>query len=406
MVQIKQEIEYLIGKKIENVDMLLCQHSFEVFSEETLNFLSKISEVLLKSNEIRFYPDVATFAFYCRKSNLNIIKKKYIVENNISIGKGILFHITPSNVPVNFAYSFFAGLITGNINIIKVPSKKFKQVDLIIDAIKNVLKDEYYKSIFLNRIYMVRFNSESEATTFFSSFCDVRIIWGGDNSIYNIRKSQIPSKSTEITFSDRYSIAIINAIEYLESKEKLSLAKKFYNDTYLYDQNACTSPQTIYWLGNKFNVEKAQEQFWQILQDILVQEKYEIEPIVSIDKLTTLFSQAISQVDVNLILPNSNDLIRVKNNSIQQKIEIYKCSSGYFNEVLISSLEDLNLILNRKFQTIGYYGFSKNELSTWLRKSRPLGVDRIVPIGRTMDFSLYWDGYDLFSSLSRIIDIY
>ena len=35
---------------------------------------------------------------------------------------------------------------------------------------------------------------------------------------------------------------------------------------------------------------------------------------------------------------------------------------------------------------------------------RPRGVDRIVPIGRTMDFSLMWDGYDLIRSMSRRID--
>ena len=37
---------------------------------------------------------------------------------------GMIFHITPSNIPTNFAYSMIFGLINGNSNI-TVPSKKF-----------------------------------------------------------------------------------------------------------------------------------------------------------------------------------------------------------------------------------------------------------------------------------------
>ena len=33
----------------------------------------------------------------------------------------------------------------------------------------------------------------------------------------------------------------------------------------------------------------------------------------------------------------------------------------------------------------------------------PAGVDRIVPIGRTMDFALVWDGVDLIRTMSRAI---
>jgi hypothetical protein len=33
------------------------------------------------------------------------------------------------------------------------------------------------------------------------------------------------------------------------------------------------------------------------------------------------------------------------------------------------------------------------------------GVDRIVPIGKTMDFDLIWDGYDLIERFTRTIDL-
>ena len=405
MEKILEEIEFLIGDKFDRVEELLDQPAQDVFSEVTFSFLSDISELLLKSPGIRNYPDVATFAFYCRKANLSGIKRAHHRDLDYRIGRGILFHVTPGNVPVNFAYSFFSGLVTGNINIIRVPSKNFEQVSLIINAIKAVLLNEHYKSIFSKRLYFVRYNRESMATSFFSALCDVRIIWGGDRTINEIRKSPIPPKSTEVTFSDRYSISIINAQSYFNHPDKAKVALDFYNDTYLFDQNACTSPQTIYWFGSNKDVENAQSEFWEMLQQTLVEKEFELQPILSVDKLTTFYAQSISFGDIEKLPQVSNEIWRIKNGSVHRDIDLFKCSSGYFNEVIVSSLDELLPVINRKFQTIGYLGFTKIELENWVKKCKPLGVDRIVPIGRTMDFSLNWDGFDLVAALSRKIQV-
>jgi hypothetical protein len=405
MEKVLEEIEFLIGEKFDRVEELLDQSAQDIFSEDTFSFLSDISELLLKSPGIRNYPDVATFAFYCRKANLIGIKRAHHRDLDYRIGRGILFHVTPGNVPVNFAYSLFAGLVTGNINIVRVPSKSFEQVSLIINAIKTVLLNERYKSIFSKRLYMVRYNRDSSATAFFSAFCDVRIIWGGDKTIDEIRKSPIPPKSTEVTFSDRYSISIINADNYSKHPDKAKVALDFYNDTYLFDQNACTSPQTIYWFGSDKEVESVKSEFWEMLQHTLHEKKFEMQPILAVDKLTTFYAQAISFGDIETEPQNSNDIWRVKNNSVHHDIDLFKSSSGYFNEVVITSLDQLIPVISRKFQTIGYFGFSNEELEDWIKKSKPLGIDRIVPIGRTMDFSLMWDGYNLVQALSRSIQV-
>lgn len=52
-------------------------------------------------------------------------------------------------------------------------------------------------------------------------------------------------------------------------------------------------------------------------------------------------------------------------------------------------------------QTIGYVG--KKEMLIPLIKARIRGIDRVVPIGKTMDFDLIWDGYNLYERLSRTI---
>ena len=73
--------------------------------------------------------------------------------------------------------------------------------------------------------------------------CNSRLIWGGNDSINNIRKFTLKERSLDIAFADRYSFCVIEADAVLrtEEQELIKLAEKFYNDTYLMDQNACVA---------------------------------------------------------------------------------------------------------------------------------------------------------------------
>ena len=75
------------------------------FSDLSLNFLDDLSNILRKSAEAKIYSDLMAFSFWCRKSNLKKLKNKQH-DINQRLGRGLSFHITPSNVPLNFGYSF------------------------------------------------------------------------------------------------------------------------------------------------------------------------------------------------------------------------------------------------------------------------------------------------------------
>ena len=42
---------------------------------------------------------------------------------------------------MNFAYSLVAGLLNGNANVVRVPSKDFPQVTILTDAFNAVLRE-------------------------------------------------------------------------------------------------------------------------------------------------------------------------------------------------------------------------------------------------------------------------
>lgn len=397
-----KDLEFIFPKKID-VETFAKKSSFEPFSELAVNYLHSLSKELNKDSNIRNYPDVATFGFFCRRANILSIKKKHPLNDVLRLGRGLLFHIAPSNVAVNFAYSLVSGLLAGNLNIVRVPSKNFEQIDIISKAIERVSKKTEHEFI-SSRIALVRYERMNSATSYFSSICDVRIIWGGDETISHIRENKMPPRSFDITFADRYSLCSINADEYIKEKLPNKIAQGFYNDTYLFDQNACTAPHLLIWLGTKDNVNKAKRIFWDSLYEF-VKLNYEVQPVIAVDKLTSFYNQSVYMNQITKSVTPDNLIWRVELQDLSKNIDEFRCNSGYFSEFHATSLSEINNIIDRKYQTLAYYGISKKELNEFMKYEKPKGIDRIVPIGKTSDFSLNWDGIDLIKTLSRVIEI-
>ena len=221
------------------------------FGNLEIDFLDTLSKILMYNNNARSFPDIISFAFWCRKKNIISLKNKLNTAET-RIGLGCIFHITPSNVPVNFAYSFAFGLLTGNSNIVKLPSENFSQTKIICNVISKIIKRNKFK-IIGKKNYFFKYNSnETDITKNLSLKIDGRVVWGGDKTIEMVKNFKTKPRVKDIFFSDRYSFCIIKSDEIISSKaERIeSFSNKFYNDTYFMDQNACSSPHLIIWYGS------------------------------------------------------------------------------------------------------------------------------------------------------------
>lgn len=389
-------VEFLVGSK-QRLEELQHIKPLEPFCKQVEEFLNILSRRLLSDKEAKAYPDVITFAFWIRKAAVAELKRRFMItEDNVyRLGRGIVFHIAPSNVPVNYAYSLVAGLICGNANIVRISSKFFPQVEVINRAIREILEE--YQQI-APYIILVRYEHDKQVNDIFSSMADVRIVWGGDATIREIRKSMLNSRATEITFADRYSLAVIDSDVYLEM-DHMQVARDFYNDTYLTDQNACTSPRVVAWLGTK--VGEAKKRFWDALYQ-LVKGQYKIQGIQAVNKLASSCLLAISAENVKKIAMPDNLLVRMQVEKVNSALIDLKNNSGYFIETDCQSIADLfDFCDDIHCQTISYLG--DKELFKPLLEKHPRGIDRIVPVGKTMDFDLLWDGYNLYERMTRAI---
>lgn len=384
------KIEFIVGNS-ELLDKMTILSTLKAFDTQTTEFLSELSSKLLSKNESKLYPDVVTLAFWLRRANLHTLEAPY--SDNL-LGRGIAFHIAPSNVPVNFAYSLAAGMLAGDANVVRVPSKDFPQVNIICRAINELLPEF---PIIAERLCLIRYGHDKEITDALSEICSTRIIWGGDSTIDEIRKSRIPPRTNEITFPDRFSVCIIDADKYLSEYDKSKTAKDFYNDTFLTDQNACTSPRIVFWLGKER--ERAKEIFWAKLESLT--RNYNLKAIQAVNKFTTFFEYAANNRCV-LLTGSDNRIIRVKTAVTKCMLDNLN-NSGYFYECDIDSLDEIIPICTRKLQTLSYIGFTSDELRDFVLENGLFGIDRVTPVGKTMDFSLIWDGIDLIKTMARKI---
>lgn len=378
----------------ERLNAVIQTPSLKPFSEQATAFLNEVSQQLFKSS--RAYSDVITFAYWCRKSAIASYAKQY-EDAKLRLGRGTVFHIAPSNVPVNFAFSLAAGLLAGNKNIVRLPSKSFMQVDLICGAIEKAF--EKYPDM-ENYVYLVRYDKMTSYTDVLSANCNVRVIWGGDNTITEIRKAPIPARAFDITFADRYSLCVINSDDYLKLESKEGIALDFYNDTYFSDQNACTSPHIVFWTGSA--VDEAKRVFWEKLQ-ALIDERYTLEPVQAVGKLDALCMAAMKKQCRLSGDSDKNNLMRIDLAQLDEEIMDYHYHSGFFFECALADLSQIKTVCGEKCQTIAYIGDIEQEIRDVVFTAGMNGVDRIVPVGKTMDFSLIWDGYDLIRSMSRVI---
>ena len=78
--------------------------------------------------------------------HLNKIIKNHRTSR-LRVGLGMVYHNSPSNVPVNFAFSLVFGLLSGNTNVVRLSSKGSDSELIILNVISELLATNKYSEI-------------------------------------------------------------------------------------------------------------------------------------------------------------------------------------------------------------------------------------------------------------------
>ncbi len=391
------DVSFAVGDAAQ-LEACCSASALPVFSEEVLAFFDDLSKALRALPEYRTFPDLAAFAFWCRRASVSALFCSY--EKEFLIGRGMALHIPPGNVPLNFAYSLAGGLLAGNSNAVKLPSGSFPQADLFCRVLSELLASSHTAL----RPYVVCFRCghDSPVLAALSDACAVRLIWGGDETIARLRRLPLSPRAVELTFANRYSLCVIRSEAWLSAPDKETLAARFFQDAYWSDQMACTAPRAVLWLGDR--TQEARLDFWTRVSSI-ARAGYTMPDIMAVRKREAALMLAVEGRGARL-RGEDNCTVRVEVPSLAPH-DLELCpGSGFFIECCADSLEALLPVANEKCQTITAWGVEKTEMEAFMTAHAPRGIDRVVPLGRSMEFSLRWDGYDLIRTMSRSAEIF
>lgn len=369
------------------------------FSGAAVEFSAAISEALMREPEAERYPDVAAFGRWARRDNVESLPSRP-ADDDDRVGRGLAFHIPPSEIPVCFAYSYLWGVLAGCANVVRLPSIRTPQADLLTGVIAAALP--MHPEI-RSRTAFVRYPSGDGTTRVISATADARVIWGSDETIAAIRAMPARPRCVDICLSDRYSVCLLDcaAVAAASEEELGRLAREFYADTYAIDQDACSSPRLVLWLGDDAG---ARERFWRA--ETLAAEGYEMPMTAAMDKYAQVCEDAIIHPEVSRASMHAGGLIyREELSRVPIDVTVLRGRCGSFYERSIRSFADLCAMVNDRFQTVTYYGVDPIELRRELITRRARGVDRIVPVGSALDLSPTWDGHDVITTLGRAIEV-
>ena len=327
-------------------------------------------------------------------------------------GRGLTLHIAPSNMPTMFAYSWITSLLSGNTNVVRISSRPSEVTETALAGIRSVLTRPEFEEIAAQNAF-VTFPRGGAALEEISQKAAARVIWGGDETVENICRIPKGDGCIDITFPDKYSIALLKEsdIEGATDSELRHMAHLFYNDTYGADQNACSSPQTVFWLKDgscdASGENPARKRWWDAVAKEA--ENYHLEAWIATEKYRMLCrtyalknSQQTSGQSKCLgpVWMWGNRLYVVPAEGAIQDLTSLEGRFGIFYEQEIESLTELLPYMESKIQTIVYSGSDPEDIYQTIRDAGCAGVDRVTALGEALDFSTVWDRKDLVEMLS------
>ena len=370
-----------------------------IFDVTVIDFLDSLSQEIRKLQELTSYPDLAAFAFWCRRRHLEEMGRSYTKDR---AGLGTVFHIAPSNMPLLFAYSWAASLLAGNGNVVRLSEKSFPETEILCTCMKELFRSDPYQEL-AEENAIIRFSRNEEIVKKLMQNSDACMVWGGDATVSHM-SALTPDEKRFVGFPDKYSIAVLSTawVRDLHEEALRMAAIRFYQDTYETDQNACSSPHTVFWLTDDMTAEEivqAKTRWWNAVAKEA--SRYPLDAYRVMQKYGTICQHYMKGSALKPLKRWENLLYVAEYKDMPENLADWKMGFGGFFEYQIMSIDEIANLLTEKIQTVVCGGVDPGQLEKEIRKTGCRGVDRVVSLGEALQFALTWDRKDLIRELSE-----
>lgn len=350
------------------------------------------------------HPEARALSYWMRRTELTRMAAAFDeleTPHLLHRPRGTVFHVPPANVDTMFVYSWAISAMLGNRNIVRLSSRTTDQAELILGVLAEVLAE--HPAVGAANV-MVEYGHDDDVSRALSSASDVRVLWGGDATVRLFRNFPIPPHATELTFSDRTSLAAIGTAAYdaLAPAGRDDLAERFILDSYVFDQMGCSSPRLLVWVGEADHTPLSRD-FHARVGAAVATKGYVVDTSMSIAKLGQAYRGAID-FDATSLSADTAALTVLEVRDLAPMPQDF-CGGGFLYESHVRSLVDLAPAIGRRHQTLAVHGIDAADARQLALAVNGRGIDRIVPIGHALQFNRHWDGYDLFAEFTRQVTI-
>ncbi|RKT51987.1 acyl-CoA reductase [Saccharothrix australiensis] len=374
-----------------------------VGDERVVDFLVAFARKLLAPATARRFPELASLGFFLRRGEIAKVLAAPERAGVLRFPRGLVFHVPPANVDTIFVYSWALSALAGNRNVVRISPRSAGAASAVVDALNEALASA--DPVVARTQVMVTYDRDDEVTAALSAACDLRVIWGGDRAVTEVRRLPLAPHARDVTFPDRASFAAISVAgwEAASAERRREVAVGFYNDSYWFDQAACASPRALFWVGDEAGARRGREEFLRLLGEVLVGKGHVVEPAMAVQKRVSAYGVA-ADGHARAIRFDGNAVATLELTS-PADVPREWLGAGTFPLATLPSLADLVPMVRRKDQTLSVFGFEQAELERLAHDLAGRGIDRIVPFGSALTFSELWDGYDLLSEFTRLVTV-
>ncbi len=369
-------------------------------------FLIAFSRRLLRPDLARRHPELGSLGFFLRKGELARAVERLGdgVAGQRRAPRGLVVHFPPANVDTIFVYSWALSALAGNHNIVRVSARAAGAAQAVLEALNDVLADAHPAIGQTQR--MVMYDRDDAVTGALVGACDLRVLWGGDQSVNELRRHPIRPLARDLAFPDRSSFAAIFVPGWRAAprEERRAAVEGFANDVYWFDQAACSSPRALFWIDpGEENAAVARAEFDELLEEVVARRGWGVDPAMAVEKHVATYGLAATGAATKVLF-NGNAVANVSLAGLGD-VQRRWLGAGTICHVTAGSLAELAPAIQRKDQTLSQYGFTMSELDDFVTALAGRGIDRIVPFGQALTFAGTWDGCNLLHEFTRIITI-
>jgi hypothetical protein len=377
------------------------------FSDLRRAFCDDVSRAILRRPGVRAQPELVALAFFLRRAAVTQLARDFADlerATRLRAPLGLAFHVAPTNVDTVFAYSLVLSLLAGNRNVVRLSRNAGPEALLLVGIIGEVLERPVYEPLRAETA-IVSYGHEAEPTAAASAAADVRVIWGGDETVATIRAVPLRPGAREVTFPDRFSFAAVDAAGYgrASADERRGAARGLFVDAYPFDQRGCSSPRMVVLVGSAGDARAVADSLFSDLAEEIAERGYTLDTSAVLAKETFAYGAVVDRPVEDLArLGNELTVLRLAR---LRDFDRTHPGAGLFFEASVDDLSALAGFVTTKDQTLSCFGFADRDLERFARTLGGRGLDRIVPFGEALAFSRYWDGHDMLADLTRAVDV-